>query len=622
MSTEVHVSVKIFQLWGQILLDKYHTKRLDFENPLPPTSDTLPGAPNERAKTELPKVNTPVKRIAIVGGGVAGLYAAMLLKEDKHEFKVDIYEASDRIGGRLYTRRLDGKSAIGTPVPGGEYDYFDVGAMRFPDTPVMAKTFELFKKLKIKLLHYNLGDDENWLVYNDIRYKRKDITAKIWSTDPFKVGQSNGGTVPDEWAKQDPSELLSRMIQPFIDALIKNPEEELKRIIEKYDHYSTRSYLSEKGPYPPAVINWIETMSVGTGWFDRALIETILEELAFKYDSKLKMKWRCVDGGSEVIPLKMVEWLKENAKETKIHTSHRVTAVEYKNHELTISGICHPLLTGDSSFFKETYSHVIFAIPPPCLRMIDLDTCQLDFAQRSAIRQLQLAPSIKIGMKFKKPAWWTGINQDIVGGQSTTDRTARTIVYPSHGSGNSTVLIASYAWRTQAQDSLVLGAMMHGPGSPEEERLKQVMLADLAYVHKEDGITLERLIDEFEGMYAFDWTNNPLSMGAFGLFGPSQFREFYRHVTRPAARGQIHFVGEAFSTTHGWVAGALNSAARGVCQLLQYHQLATQNTGKEENLVDDLVKDWDPELEVNRKSMFLQIIASLLLEQDEFGGKK
>jgi monoamine oxidase len=48
----------------------------------------------------------------------------MLLKEDKHEFKVDIYEASDRIGGRLYTRRLDGKSAIGTPVPGGEYDYF------------------------------------------------------------------------------------------------------------------------------------------------------------------------------------------------------------------------------------------------------------------------------------------------------------------------------------------------------------------------------------------------------------------------------------------------------------------------------------------------------------------
>jgi hypothetical protein len=144
--------------------------------------------------------------------------------------------------------------------------------MRFPDTPVMDKTFELFKKLKIKLLPYNLRDDENWLVYNDIRYKRKDITAKIWSTDPFKVGQSNGGTVPDEWAKQDPSELLSRMIQPFIDTLIKNPEEELKRIIEKYDHYSTRSYLAEKGPYPPAVINWIETMSVGTGWFDRALM--------------------------------------------------------------------------------------------------------------------------------------------------------------------------------------------------------------------------------------------------------------------------------------------------------------------------------------------------------------
>jgi monoamine oxidase len=42
-------------------------------------------------------------------------------------------------------------------------------------------------------------------------------------------------------------------------------------------------------------------------------------------------------------------------------------------------------------------------------------------------------------------------------------------------------------------------------------------------------------------------------LGAFGLFGPSQFRNLYRHVTRPAARGQMHFVGETFSTTHGYV---------------------------------------------------------------------
>jgi monoamine oxidase len=57
---------------------------------------------------------------------------------------------------------------------------------------------------------------------------------------------------------------------------------------------------------------------------------------------------------------------------------------------------------------------------------------------------------------------------------------------------------------------LALGAMMHGPGSPEEERLKQLMLADLSYIHDKP---LKELEEEFEYMYAFDWQNNPLAMG-------------------------------------------------------------------------------------------------------------
>lgn len=146
-----------------------------------------------------------------------------------------------------------------------------------------------------------------------------------------------------------------------------------------------------------------------------------------------------------MIPIKMVEWLQKNARKTKILTQHRVTAVEHKEGNLIVSGLCHPARTGDAASFKKKYSHVIFAIPPPCLRMIDLDTCKLDHDQRNALRELQLASSCKIGIKFKT-AWWSGRTGDIVGGQSTTDRPARTIVYPSHGAGESTVLIVSYAW--------------------------------------------------------------------------------------------------------------------------------------------------------------------------------
>ncbi|QRV73417.1 Flavin containing amine oxidoreductase [Ceratobasidium sp. AG-Ba] len=595
------ISIDIYHLCGQKLLERFHKERLHFEEPVIPPGETLPNVPSEGRAKDLPKVKTPVKNIAIVGGGVAGLYTAMLLKEKT-------------MSSRLISTK---PSIIGTPAQGGEYDYFDVGAMRFPDTPIMKKTYELFKNLKIRLLEYKISNETNWMVYNGRRFSKKQIAddPKIWSQDPFRISVTNGGTVPDKWAYQDPGEILEKELKPFIDKLAKNPNSALDELIDEFDHFSTRSYLASKG-YPPALISWIETMSAGTGWFDRALIETILEEMAFKYNRKspTDLKWRCVDGGSEIIPMKMVEWLQDNAKQTKIHMRHRVTMVDYKNQELTVSGIRHPLLTGDSSFFRKTYSHVIFAIPPPCLRMIDLDSCELDYAQRSAMRQLQLAPSIKIGMKFKT-AWWGGVNQDNVGGQSTTDRTARTIVYPSHGSGKSTVLIVSYAWTS---DSMILGAMMHGPGSAEEERLKQVMLGDLAYVHKENGITLEQLINEFEYMFPFDWQHNPLSMASSASStGTLRGQPLEGRCTLLEKRSAL-LMGDV---SRSWVAGALNSAERGVLQLLQHHKTATENAGNPQNLIDEFLREWKPDLEVKQATIFLQLIASLVYQSEEFGNK-
>jgi hypothetical protein len=62
-------------------------------------------------------------RICIIGAGAVGLYAAMMLKY-LGITNVDIYEASDRVGGRLFTKGHFG---------GNDYhNYYDVGAMRIP----------------------------------------------------------------------------------------------------------------------------------------------------------------------------------------------------------------------------------------------------------------------------------------------------------------------------------------------------------------------------------------------------------------------------------------------------------------------------------------------------------
>jgi monoamine oxidase len=73
--------------------------------------------------------------VGIIGARVAGLRAAMLLQAAGIPY--EIIEASDRIGGRVFTYTFSGQT----------YDYFDVGPMRYPDIPLMQSTFELFKEL-------------------------------------------------------------------------------------------------------------------------------------------------------------------------------------------------------------------------------------------------------------------------------------------------------------------------------------------------------------------------------------------------------------------------------------------------------------------------------------------
>lgn len=133
--------------------------------------------------------------VGIVGAGMAGLYTGMIL--DSLKIRYHIIEASDRIGGRVYTHRF-------TDDPG---DYYDAGAMRFPDNPIMSETFALFETLGIKknwnpdsdeqergqLIPYYLQGNNTPSYYNGHRV----ILPDPGVPDPFQVSQSNGGMVLD-----------------------------------------------------------------------------------------------------------------------------------------------------------------------------------------------------------------------------------------------------------------------------------------------------------------------------------------------------------------------------------------------------------------------------------------
>ena len=165
---------------------------------------------------------------------------------------------------------------------------------------------------------------------------------------------------------------------------------------------------------------------------------------------------------------------------------------------------------------EKKYTQVISTMSLGCLRMVDLDQLQMSYGQRNAIRELIYTPSIKIGIQFKT-AWWEKLG--IIGGQSSTDRPIRDIVYPSYGPdeshpGNqkSNCMIASY---NGMQDSQRLGGLMKGRDTPQERIMIDLVMRDLAAVHKVD---VEQLWDEFEDYHAWDFYRDEFQLGKLTTF--------------------------------------------------------------------------------------------------------
>ena len=117
--------------YAQHLLNKHLRKlraRLNqdvsYSEPLP--QERLSHSTPSHSSDQVPEYKG---RVAIVGAGATGLYLAMMLKYLKIN-NVDIYEASDRIGGRCFTYSFPEDKDC-------PHNYYDIGAMRIPEIPAI-----------------------------------------------------------------------------------------------------------------------------------------------------------------------------------------------------------------------------------------------------------------------------------------------------------------------------------------------------------------------------------------------------------------------------------------------------------------------------------------------------
>ncbi|KAH0424148.1 l-amino acid oxidase [Colletotrichum camelliae] len=534
---------------------------------------------------------TPLK-VGIIGAGAAGLYAAILL--DSLGIEYDIHEVSDRIGGRIYTYRFDQEMwANSTPADPAYYDYYDVGAMRFPPMPYMDrvignKSWSLIPYINQRVAEQHQVVKKPYIFKADNTFRRfNDITAQLQdpnSASPSRYNVDIPGDNPP-FEASSASDVWATQVKTLTDALSVDFTSGFDLLMQ-YDSMTAREFLLDRN-FTNSEIDWLETVNDATGHYDMySMSQAVLEQWIFS--SADINNWSLINGGMDMLTKGMTLVAKN-----KPILNNKVTDIG-KNSDGTLKVVVNSTQEFD-------YAHVISTVPLGALQIINTTELDLSYSQKSAIRTLQYDPSTKIGLKFKS-RWWENLSTGAFkGGQSFTDLPIRRCVYPSYGVDvpgveNVGTMIASYVW---GQDSSRLGSYLNphnpttqAPFQPESvNTLVDFTLRDLAELN---GVSHEFILSQYEGYHVYNWYGSAYSNGAFAIFGPGQFSSVLPWLMMPAANGHMHFAGEALSSGHAWIIGAVNSAWRTVYEILSTEGLEDK---KKEfidkwNIIDEVDMGW------------------------------
>ena len=449
----------------------------------------------------LPQAEGPRKHVVVVGAGIAGLTAALLLKEAGH--KVTIVEARNRLGGRIFTYR---------GFAGGMYG--EVGAMRFPKQHLLGQ-YLINERFRLKTSPFPMYDEDTFIFLNGRAVRRSAFDAKSFA---YHVNASEQGKLPGDILKQAMAPLTELMAEP----------DGWQHIIERYDGYSLLGYLVERGVSEPA-LSLIGPLLNLEGRFHFSLVEWFAH-----YHEDVFGDMLFIDDGADTLPNAFAPALLDDtrlgAEVHAIEQSPDGVTVHFRN---SIGG--RGSVSGDEC---------ILTVPFILLRHMEING--LDVDKWFTIRNVYYGRAHKIFMQFGR-RWWVE-DYGITHGVTVTDLAIRNVVYTPAGQNpeiDKGVLLASYAWE---QDSMAYSMLT------EEQRLTQA-LQDLAKIHPE-------AIDTFEFGISHDWALDAYGGGIGPLFRPHEMTsQFYDDIVRPV--GRVWFANDACDRRgRRWIEGALNAAVR------------------------------------------------------------
>lgn len=462
------------------------------------------------SKTTKPARKVEKSDVIVIGAGLSGLNAALLLEELGHS--VTILEGKDRVGGRLYTMDdVPGMPEAGGSGIGSSYGRI-LGAM---DRYQIARASERPR---------TVAEVENTI----INVARQNITPKQWAghaLNPFPEGMRDKmpwlfkyGIYSDNNPLASPDQFLDPAFAKYDVSVFEFLSQKgFSRDAIELGAGTNMSYGDARGPYGLSILMWFNIIAF-------AQANSGASQPGSPFAGK---------GGNQRIPEGMAKGLKRD-----IHMNAKVVGIRSESDQAEV-------VLDDGTVYSA--KRVIVTAPFSALRLVNIDA-PLAPLQAHAIRALGYTNVTHLHYVPKRKFW----EDDGMQPSMWTDGPTARFMALRNNPDNPEEVTSFIAFANDRQANLLdrLGA----------EAANHHILSYLEQIRPSTKNALEFV--KF-----WSWQLDPFSGGAYAAWQPGQLSTFGKDMAKPA--GRLHFAGEHTAIAARGMEGAMESGERAAFEVAE-----------------------------------------------------
>jgi monoamine oxidase len=472
-------------------------------------------------------------RVAVIGAGAAGLCAAYELM--KVGLEPVIYEASGRIGGRIYS----------SPIKGDPSSVLELGAMRVPKNQ---EVFGFYKKaFKMDAVDFpNPGTVDTMLWWEDQKYRWDEGTKlpPAIANVRNKFGAFLIDTVKEAGGSGSASPL--------------EKSDMWDNLVKQFENSNLLSALTSTGTWSYEELNILGILGLGTGGLSAQLQVSALE--MFRAFLGMWINDEQILGNDYGVGL---ESLTNTFWNQEVTTPGGVTSLKkMQDKECWRPGVVAIRSTAsrkgveveDTDGNCETFAATILTCTTRAAQLgIHIENLLLSTDVWGALRRLHYTSSTKI-MCSSKTKFWQEEDLPVV---TLTDRPTRATYFMDYGeNAKGGSLLLSYTW---GDDSNKLMALSKN----ELRAMCENVLGELY------GPAFSK--QELSDFRVISWQQESGYNGAFRLDYGGQYQDHNalfnqaRHSVKVGSKDGLFLAGEGASWEGGWIEGGLQSGLDASC---------------------------------------------------------